>query len=257
MADRAAALGLVLPNRDEKDSTTIEKANGQFFAVNRKTREASPVTQDGQPLVNRADVPVKITVGGQEFTVSQGQGASALATQGQGDYRQNKDAETRARQQQENDRKRSAYESEAGEWGTRESTYRQNKVAEDQAIKAKQDNLQTLYGEKRSWTPQLLGGRSSQEIQSDIDRLGAEIKTHRTNSQTYQRQAEDAAGKATAARRNAGLNAGSPPAQTPRAARPGRIQPSEDPQVRDYANHFFGGDYQKAQAAIQAQRNKK
>lgn len=161
------------------------------------------------------------------------------------------------RQQQENERKRAAYESESQEWGNKERTFRQNKTSEDQSIKEKQGKIRDLYAEKRSWTPQLLGGRSTQEIQSDIDRLSAEIKTHRGNSQSYQKQADEAAGKATAARRNAGLNAGSPPAQSPRGAKPGRIQPNEDPQVRDYANEFFGGNYQKAQAAIQAQRNKK
>lgn len=158
---------------------------------------------------------------------------------------------------QERGARQSAYQAEADEWGNKENTYRQNKTTEDREIKDKQAKIKDLYAEKRSWTPQLLGGRSTQEIQSDIDSLSAEIKTHRANSQKFQKDADDAAKQGTTARRSAGIYAGSPSAQSPRRARAGRIQPNEDPQVRDYANQFFGGDYRKAQAAIQAQRSKK
>ena len=152
--------------------------------------------------------------------------------------------------------KRDAYQKEAAEWEGKEKSYRQNKTIEDQAIRDKQSKIGALYAEKRSWTPQLLGGRSTQEIQSDIDRLSAEIKTHRANSQKFQKDADDAASKATVARRNANANAGSPAVQSPRGAR-GKIQPNEDANIRDYANQFFHGDYNAAAQAIQAQRNKK
>jgi hypothetical protein len=101
IADRAAALGLVLPDREAKDETTIEKINGQLLAVNRKTRTATPVTRDGQPLVNQSEVPTKVTIDGQEFTVSQSQAANALATRGQREYQREKDQETFTRQDED------------------------------------------------------------------------------------------------------------------------------------------------------------
>ena len=43
-----------------------------------------------------------------------------------------------------------------------------------------------------------------------------------------------------------------PPAAT--ATKPGKILPGEDPAIRDYANHFFKGDYQAAVEAIRKQK---
>lgn len=157
-----------------------------------------------------------------------------------------------SREESERKAKKAAYEREASDWSSKESTYRQNKANEDAAVKAKQDQMQKLYAEKRSWTPQILGARSSDEIQTDIDRLSAEIKTHRANSTEFQRQANDAAKQATTARRNAGLIPDTPASnngRSTRSAKPGRIQANEHPGIRDYANKFFKGDYNIAKWA--------
>jgi hypothetical protein len=43
----------------------------------------------------------------------------------------------------------------------------------------------------------------------------------------------------------------------PTNAKPGKILPGEDPEIRDYANHYFKGDYQKAVEAIRNQKKRK
>jgi hypothetical protein len=111
-------------------------------------------------------------------------------------------------QRQENQRKRQSYEGEAKEWGGKETSYRQNKTAEDDAIKTKTAQLRVLYNEKPSAYGGLIGGtRTQQEIDIEKARLQKEIATHRTNAAHFQSEADKAASAATQARRNAGLYA--------------------------------------------------
>ena len=110
------------------------------------------------------------------------------------------------KENQENQRKRQSYEGEATEWGRKETTFRQNKSAEDDAIKAKTTQLQALYTEQPRGYGGLTGGTRSQgEIDVDKARLLKEIETHRTNATHFQTEADKAASAGTEARRNAGL----------------------------------------------------
>jgi len=111
-------------------------------------------------------------------------------------------------QGQEDQRKRQSYEGEAKEWGNKETTFRQNKAAEDQAINTKTAQLEALYSEKPSEWGGLVGGpRTREEIETEKARLIKEIGTHRTNAAHFQTEADKAASSATESRRNAGLYA--------------------------------------------------
>ncbi|HCX28434.1 MAG TPA: hypothetical protein DHU55_01470 [Blastocatellia bacterium] len=117
-------------------------------------------------------------------------------------------------QGQEDQRKRQSYEGEAKEWGNKETTFRQNKAAEDQAINTKTAQLEALYSEKPSEWGGLVGGpRTREEIETEKARLIKEIGTHRTNAAHFQTEADKAASSATESRRNAGLYADSGGAQ--------------------------------------------
>ena len=111
------------------------------------------------------------------------------------------DSRLTRQQSQENQRKRGSYENEVTEWGGKETSFRQNKTAEDEAIKTKTAQLQPLYSEKPS------ASRGQQAIDSDKARLQREVATHRANATHFQKEADTAASKATEARRNAGLYA--------------------------------------------------
>lgn len=126
------------------------------------------------------------------------------------------------KENQENQRKRRSYESEAGEWGSKETAFRRNKTTEDQAIQAKSDRLQALYQEEPGGTILNRGGRSKQEIETEKARLTKELDVHRQRADEFQKNADDAASKATEARRNAGLYADSSGSQGAVGRRPAR-----------------------------------
>lgn len=110
-----------------------------------------------------------------------------------------------AKERQENQRKRQSYEGEAKEWGGKETTFRQNKTSEDEAIRTKTAQLQALYQEQTGGYLSNRGGRTQGEIDVDKVRLQKEIETHRTNAAHFQTEADKAASAATGARRNAAL----------------------------------------------------
>lgn len=60
IADRARALGLTLPSRDEKDDSQLEWVNGSLQRVSRSGRRPATSATDatGQALVRQTDVPV-------------------------------------------------------------------------------------------------------------------------------------------------------------------------------------------------------
>lgn len=106
----------------------------------------------------------------------------------------------------ENRRKVQAYTKEQEDWASKESNFRQNKTNEDDAIKTKTAQLQSLYSEQPSAYGGLTGGtRSQKEIDTDKARLQKEIETHRQRATHFQTEADKAASAATGARRNAGL----------------------------------------------------
>jgi hypothetical protein len=109
-------------------------------------------------------------------------------------------------QRQEGRLKRQAYTKEEQDWVAKESNFRQNKTNEDEAIKTKTGQLQSLYSEQPRAYGGLAGGtRSQQEIDTDKARLQKEIEAHRQRATHFQTEADKAASAATEARRNAGV----------------------------------------------------
>lgn len=60
IAERAARLGLTLPDRDEKDDSQLEWVNGSLQRVSRSGRRPTATATDatGQPLVRQSEIPV-------------------------------------------------------------------------------------------------------------------------------------------------------------------------------------------------------
>jgi hypothetical protein len=240
LRDRAAALGMILPKRDEKDNNQLEyNDSGELLLVPRNGGPARPVLDEsGQPVKRRATrsnlqlgqrlAPDGITVIQTQYDPDSGQFVDSVGRDGKpivkgqvgkidpttGAPVSTVITNTRITQQQgrENETKRKTYESEAAEWVGKEKTFRANKEAEDRALGAKQNRLAALYAEKPAGY--FGSGRTAEEIKIDIARVTKDLQTHRANSTRFQNDADKAAERATAARRNAGLQGDSGASQS-------------------------------------------
>lgn len=110
IADRAAKLGIMLPNRDEKDNWVLEKVNGELKRVSKATGK---VVDTG--LVNRADVPVEED----GLTVTPGQALLARSNRENREYQ-------RGEKRSESESKKAAKEREAAELIANAEIYENN-----------------------------------------------------------------------------------------------------------------------------------